>query len=826
MKVIIFLSLINTLLFILANQNDIEIYRLNEIGESQALEIEDNQPFYFFSPISDINTNEAISYLISKEIKKFTIGYIFLESDKYEDINKDNIQKYSYNETSGYLDFDKYFKTIYKTKDNQKGLLFKLNITENEESIKNFTMTRINLTVINSLNSTILIKDQFNYFYLNIISCLNQYDIFVFSSNAKNRIEYYSIYNKEIHYYESTERYFFYDQNYDNNKYIYHIEKNNEDEIYFNIKSFKKKIFIKSPIFGGESGEYQIELCFPNSSLNEIYFFKTNILNGISIFYKELFGKIDAYYIKFSEISNLDDILNKTIEKMHILKDIAKIERDEIVLIYFKCKDNLPSIFEFYHLATYVTQGIIEKGVTYHYLTKPETYTPEIPIRTDLLNISISFEYLGCELEDGDSIELSFGDNKLILNKTLQKYSFSNINITKGKYFIYSNKLCCLSIKLDEYKEKIYSLDEYNNRQINISDRIFFKYPKITEDNHYLLEFYEQDSNRVYNPTCIAYYDDLKKFVLKSYLNVGPSFTGDYTIKDNPYKIFENGTNLTYIILCHSYYANTNLTVNIKSLKKETGILNKVFYVNNYTEYIFPAIWNKSLISIQTFDYKFTSSVEPFLSISNYGRYITYESEIFRGNIGEIPKLFIDKKEYYMIVNYIDYLYEFNYDLHVSSFNISFDGKNTLTFSIIPFIKNEPIKYIIHIYKGSMNLGKQNKYENLVENFGEITINQSFIKTESNIFEYKYIIGKIDVSYKNFVIVGKGMNSGYIYYYNSQEFNLDYKPDYTLIIVLPIVIVILIGGGILAFVLIRRRKKININDNNSKEKEFLLQEKN
>ena len=828
MKVIIFLSIINTLLFILANQNDIEIYRLNEIGESQALEIKDNQPFYFFSPISDINTNEAISYLISKEIKKFTIGYIFLESDKYEEINKDNIQKYSYNETSGYLDFDKYFKTIFKTKDNQKGLLFKLNIKENEESIKNFTITRINLIVINSLNSTILIKDQFNYFYLNVISYLDQYDIFVFNSNAKNRIEYYSIFNKEIRYSESTKGYFFYDQNYDNNKYIYHIEKNNEDEIYFNIKSFKKKKFIKSPIFGGESGEYQIELCFPNSSLNEIYFFKTNILNGISIFYKELFGKIDAYYIKFSEISNLDDILNKTIEKMHILKDIAKIERDEIVLIYFKCKDNLPSIFEFYHLATYVTQGIIEKGVTYHYLTKPETYTPEIPIRTDLLNISISFEYLGCELEDGDSIELSFGDNKLILNKTLQKYTFNNINISKLEYSIYSSKLCCLSVILDEYEEKIYSLDEYNNRQINISDRIFFKYPKITEDNHYLLEFYEQDRNRVYNPECIAYYDDLKKFVLKSYLNVGPSFTGDYTIKDNPYKIFENGTNLTYIILCrnYAYYANTNLTVNIKSLKKETGILNKVFYVNNYTEYIFPAIWNKSLISIQTFDYKFTSSVEPFLSISNYGRYITYESEIFRGNIGEIPKLFIDKKEYYMIVNYIDYLYEFNYDLHVSLFNISFDGKNTLTFSIIPFIKNEPIKYIIHIYKDSMNLGKQNKYENLVENFGEITINQSFIKTESNIFEYKYIIGKIDVSYKNFVIVGKGMNSGYIYYYSIKEFNLDYKSDYTLIIVLPIVIVILIGGGILAFVLIRRRKKININDNNSKEKEFLLQEKN
>ena len=209
MKVIIFLSLINTLLFILANQNDIEIYRLNEIGESQALEIEDNQPFYFFSPISDINTNEAISYLISKEIKKFTIGYIFLESDKYEEINKDNIQKYSYNETFGYLDFDKYFKTIFKTKDNQKGLLFKLNIKENEESIKNFTITRINLIVINSLNSTILIKDQFNYFYLNVISYLDQYDIFVFNSNAKKRIEYYSIFNKEIRYSESTKGYFF-----------------------------------------------------------------------------------------------------------------------------------------------------------------------------------------------------------------------------------------------------------------------------------------------------------------------------------------------------------------------------------------------------------------------------------------------------------------------------------------------------------------------------------------------------------------------------------------------------------------------------------------
>ena len=835
MKNIIMISLLNIWLISKIISTDIEIYPLNEIGENKILEIKNNKPYYFFSKVADIKINEPISYFISKEIKQFKIGHIFLESDKYEDISKENIQKYSFNEKSEYLDYDNYFKTMFKTDDKQKGLLFTLNIIEFEEE-KSFNITRINLTIIDSLNTTILIKSQFNYFYLDIFSYLNQYDIFIFSSNAGKRIKGYYIYSDKENKLESEIfSYLFYTNIYfDEYKYIY-IQNNNNEEIYFNVKLLKKKKFIEL----NKNGMYPIELCFPNSSFNEVYFIGKKSYE-YSFFYKELFGKVEGSYIKLSEISNLDNVFKNNNEKMELFEDIRTSEG--YTLFYFKCKDNKPSIFEFFININF-RDIYISKGSSSYYLTKSKNNNnKEIIIEEDSFNVSISFEYIGCKLEEDESIRIPFGDNELILNQNIKKYTFNNINVTKGSYTIYSNKLCVMHVKFDEYNIPIFSLKEYNNISIYKSP-IVFKYPKIKEDNHYILEFFRK--NYEFIPDCLAYYDDIdsEKFTINYNIQKGPSIGVDTYIKYNPYKIFESESNLTYYIYCICRYYN--FSFNVKILKKQAGILDRVFLATKYTEYIFPEISNKSLILVQSignFERSIYGNKEPILSISNYDlelniydRYLELYDYLIRSSKGEIPKLVIKANEYYLKLDYINYLNKLNDVKFLKYYNISFDGKDTLTFSIFPFVKNEPIKYTIHIYNESLKLWDiYNSYdyysEKLNENYGEITINQTFIKNESNAFEYKMNVGKINLSSDRCVIVGKVLNTGYIYYYNTEIFHFQNKSEIKknqnyLTIILIVIFAILIIIALLAFFIIRKRRRRN---NNPKEKNIpgqLLKEK-
>jgi hypothetical protein len=58
-----------------------------------------------------------------------------------------------------------------------------------------------------------------------------------------------------------------------------------------------------------------------------------------------------------------------------------------------------------------------------------------------------------------------------------------------------------MHVKFDEYNIPIFSLKEYNNISIYKSP-IVFKYPKIKEDNHYILEFFLK--NYEFIPDCLA----------------------------------------------------------------------------------------------------------------------------------------------------------------------------------------------------------------------------------------------------------------------------------------------------------------------------------
>ena len=209
--------LINILLIFRIVSINFEIYPLNEIGDSQTLEIDKNKKYYFFSPVVEIKLGEPISYFISKDIRSFNISFIFLDSDTYNDITEERINNYSFNKTLGFLDNKKYFKTMFKTNNNQKGLFFVFEIN-NCENTDNFTISRINLTIIEPTDKTFT-PNKFNYFFINFAQYKYLYDIFIFSSNAESRIKLYYIINKDINEYGKNQKYILLN---DYNYYIYY----------------------------------------------------------------------------------------------------------------------------------------------------------------------------------------------------------------------------------------------------------------------------------------------------------------------------------------------------------------------------------------------------------------------------------------------------------------------------------------------------------------------------------------------------------------------------------------------------------------------------
>lgn len=818
MKAIILIYIIIVLLFSYIFANNIQIHPLNNLGDNIILEINKNESYYFFTPINDVKINEPISYFISKEIIKFEIGYIFLPSDRYEDISQENIDKYEFNNTLEFLDHGNYFKTMFKSNYSQNGLLFSFNIIDYEKNKTEFNITRINMTIINVNNETILIKNNFNYFYLNmdINSYFKPYtemlyDLLIFTSNGKKRIQtfHFDNNNKNIILNDEIDPYIlFYDFYYYFffSDYIY-IQNDDNKEIYLNILLIKKNKIIETRTI---YNIHPIELCKSYSEVDEIYFITK--YKDFSYFYKQLFGQSEGYYIKFSEIDSLDNFFRNNVPKMHLFEN-TDIIYDDYFLFYFKCKENKPSILEFFYKEDDF-DFLLKKGESSFHITKYERYNEkygDIYISENSYNSSISFETVGCELNEKDYIRIILGNNNLFFNNTIKKYELNNINIEKGNYRIYSNKICAILVKLyDNNENKIFLLNEHENIQGNNGD-IFFKYPKIKEDIHYLLEF--SDNNYPFYPSCTGYYDDIdtKKFIKYNFLNMNDVLKIDFHIKNNPYRIFENNdNNYTFLIYCHTN--SIDYTVNIKPLEKKEGIINKIFYAENYTEYIFPQIEQKPLILIQRFNLNSEYSIFYF---SNYERKLERDEEYFWPSKGDIQKLIIQSKRYHLKISYIDSIYNEEFS---DFFYINFDGKDTLTFFIDPFVKNEVIKYVIHLYNDSFDLMKKESYdydipEKFVENYGDITINETFYSSDTNIFEHIFKIGKIDKSYKHCIIIGTVVKTEYCRYYQQRNIYWEYIPEKKnnnlLIILLTIFGVLIIIGIVILIIWLRRRKRNN-----------------
>ena len=223
--------------------------------------------------------NDHISYLISKEIIEFKIYYIFLEKDSYEELTDSDVNNYSFNEASEFMNLENYFQTILKSNDMQKGLLLKMKIKKIAGI--SFKISRINLTFIEPHDTTILIpENQTNYFYIDR-DYYQETDVLIFSSYGKEIIKEYYIFNCRVKYLNKYGLLLYKDN--DNTDKILEISTNKDESIYINIKFLPTNTLVSYP------GEYetdpdiqQIQLSIENSENNEIYYLTSK--KGYSFF--------------------------------------------------------------------------------------------------------------------------------------------------------------------------------------------------------------------------------------------------------------------------------------------------------------------------------------------------------------------------------------------------------------------------------------------------------------------------------------------------------------------------------------------------------------
>ena len=197
-----------------------------------------------------------------------------------------------------------------------------------------------------------------------------------------------------------------------------------------------------------------------------------------------------------------------------------------------------------------------------------------------------------------------------------------------------------------------------------------------------------------------------------------------------------------------------------------------------------------------------------------------------------IPKIVINGVNVVLKVNYI----ENDIDLHSKIFNrnnyfsISSEESGIYKLKIWPLFYNEDIQYTIHAYIYMYLNGEKRKFyfERLFQNFGNITVNTTFIKNSSAAFNFTFdLSGKINFSYQYFIIIAKDLKTGYVNnyreqscYYKEKDNNNDNK-NTTLIIVSVVVSVIVVLAFTAIIFILRRRKKIK-NELNIEEREMLM----
>ena len=814
---IIFYLILN---FLIIEINSIQIHPLNEINQTCTLDVNDSiDYYYFYTSVANEKVNEHISYFISNEITEFKISYIFLEKDSYEDLTDSDVNNYSFNEDSEFMNWKNFFKTIFKTDNKQKGLLLKMKIIKSAGN--SFNISRINLTLIEPHDITILIpENQTNYFYIDPYY-FQESDVLIFSSYGKERIKEYYIPDSIVYESDNKKGLLFFDDN-DDFDYILYISNNHTESIYINIKFLPKNVLIYNSKFGQEANIEQIQLSIENSVNNEIYYLKNQ--KEYNFFLREISGTFEASFIYLEDINNLDEVFPDQNNKMVPFNGNIIHQDDKTkILMHFKSINNNSAIFELISLCYYITYRIAEGSFIFSYL-KEKSNTYILDTEPSGNNISTYIEYFGCKLEDDDEIRIDFGENNLItFNKTVKKGWF-NIHLILENNKVYSDKNCELLLNFGKNEISPNIIEEsFNN---SLPKTISYQYPNIEEDVHYNLYFFNSENGQIYRPSCSFYYVNTD-FI---FIHYHDSIADNLNILMNPYKSLETDHNLTFLMNCQQYYGLNPILFHIIKLKQEDGILNIFFSTGTYTEYKFKKTNKTTKILIQLIGkLNYIKNEYPTLHIGKYSRKIYDFSHLFVVSNEIIPKIVINGANIVLKINYI----EKDIDLHSKilnsnkDFNITSEEAEIYKLKIRPLFYNEDIQYTIHAYTSYIFLfGEKEKYysERLYENFGDISVNTTFVKKSLDVFEYTLdLTDKINSSYQNFIIIAKDLKTGYASYYTVQT--CDYKKkdnsNTTLIVVSVVVSVIVVFAVVVTIFILRRRKK-DKNELNVEEREMLM----
>ena len=496
----------------------------------------------------------------------------------------------------------------------------------------------------------------------------------------------------------------------------------------------------------------------------------------------------------------------------------------KFILMHFKSINNNPVIFELISLYYSSAYGIVGGSFVIYYL-KEETNTKLYIYEFSGKNISTYIEYFGCNLEDNDEIKIDFENNNLItLNKAVKKGEFI-INLSPNNNRVYSNKNCALLLAFGKkVTSKNITADSFNNL---MPKNISYQYPKIEEDLHYNFYFHYENGERS-TLWCSFYYIN-SDFIFIHYYD---SISENYNILMNPYNPLEKNHNLTYLINCKHPNQVENILYNIRKLKQSDGILDEFFSTRTYTEYKFKKTNKTTKILIQLIGYFDDPAYDyPVLYIGKYSKRFNSFSQFVVASNGIIPKIVINGVNIILKVNYVEN--DINLKKKISNknidFNISSEESGIYKLKIRPLFYNEDIQYTIHTYTYINLYGEKKKYyyERLFKNFGNITINTTFIKKSSDVFEYTFdLAGKINSSYKDFIIVAKDLKTGYINNYREQTCYYKEKENnnnkHTTLIVVSVVVSIIVVLAIIAiFFILRIRKKDN-NELIVEEHEMLM----
>ena len=779
---VFFLDFFLFLIFLTKISN--EFYQLDK---EISLNIEKNKTYYINTSINDIKENEPITFNIKGELDaKFF--YILYENDTKI---KDNINEYSFVE--GILaesDNSNRFLSVFQTNGKFTNLLLKLEILLNiSKSINIIKIITTTFKPYKNINISFTPKD-YKFFFFGLDIYLKKYDIFMYLSNIiKCKITYYEINindNSSISLIKKNASYLLAHEE-TKIKYIY-IKANENESFNFYINFFEKNQFsfikdynILNNIELYSSSQTQSEKYYlfdftENGSDFEQYIFTKKKNANFESYYKFVNNSNDLYEI-FNDINNIND----TKLENSILRNI---NQNNFLVIYFK-SNNSPVIFDLINMKE---NNILKYGKV-SYIIVSEGQEKIIPVKENISNINITFEYIGPDLEKEESLKISINDyNYNITNETkIQKVS-NEISNGTGDYIFksYSKKTCVIKVKFGTIVNKE-NLNFDVKKEIHIqNEHIFINSKNLQGDYHYLILVKEVSYK--------MFYEDDDIFCEDDYLKPQSSTIKNYIELKQNTKIFGE-----YNLIIDLKKMGNHSSYNVIKVKKGKDLkINETSELEPFTEYILPKNGIEKDISIQIFDdFNYDSNIKIdkyFFKINQYNKF-----QLYRIEETDIFKILNINKKLSIIINNINDIEFYNIELSKKKiFNVNVDYcKERITFYLEPLLINKNIKYTFHYSNKLFLINKETNQ--LIEAF------KNFNKTEI----------KLNLDFK---VIAIDLETGFLKTYEGLKYEFIEIKSKKWVIILIICLLVFILLVIVIYNLIMEKK---VNKNSSYIEETL-----